>query len=152
MHCACSRIDLLSCLQAEDRAQGPAKAASALLGAVAAAQLALTGTSLVHAVMTVASVSDGMTYHRRYRSLPRHDMQHFTCCMMLAVSFHTRSWPAGTAQAFDIPFLKDTPQILSPGDATDIKEGKVNCSYLCCTTMFRCNKLSNFRHSCWLYL
>ncbi|DBA76193.1 TPA: hypothetical protein ACH3X1_009922 [Trebouxia sp. C0004] len=70
--CPKARKHVVVSAQAEDRTRGPAKAASALLAAVAAAQLALTGT----------------------------------------------------AQAFDIPFLKDTPQILSPGDATDIKEGK----------------------------
>lgn len=52
------------------------------------------------------------------------------CCCSL--SLQTFTWLAGPAQAFDIPFFKDTPQILSPGDANDIKEGKVNQPWRCC--------------------
>lgn len=103
-------------MQAEERVRGPAKAASAVLAAVAAAQFALTGTW-----------SGAFCYvFRRHASIIALITRLGNSAINRSINMTTA---AGAALAVDPPILqgqKDVPQIFSPKDAQDIQEGRVS--------------------------
>ena len=106
-------------MQAEERVRGPAKAASAVLAAVAAAQFGLTGTH------SVTFRFRGCREHARNTTALITHMSR----IYISINLHMKiTSPAGAALAVEPPVLqgKDTPQIFSPKDAQDQKEGRVS--------------------------